>query len=485
MKKIKKYNILEDSIFSLIRKIAIPASIGGVFTTLYNVIDTIFAGQIGNLGEGLAGVSITFPLYLLIFSIAAGLGTGTVAILGNLIGEGKEKEGRRTGYNAIYLSIIISIIFLGLFYPLIIPILKFLKTTDSVLPYAQSYIRVIYLGILTFTMARAANAILIAQGETKPYKNVLIFGFFLNIILDPLFLQQNPLYYLELIWVKFGNFISFGHLGLVTHIDKVVDWLPNYGTAGIAIATILIQLIQTIYVVFKVSRTELFKGKLKKEEMKIDFCIMRELLKQGLPSTLNMVATTVGVFLLNYFVSFIGGSHGVAALGIGYRIEQIIMLLAGGIYTAMLTMIAQNRGAQNNKRIMEIFNKGIALSVSLLALGSILIYFLKYSLIGLFTSDSEIIRITVEYLNIELFTVPAYAIISCGVVTYQGIKKPKIPMYVTIVRQFIFPMIFYNLITFVFKLPLRFIWMSVFLSAWSMGLVLIFKARKELKKVYI
>ncbi|MGB6127399.1 MAG: MATE family efflux transporter [Psychrilyobacter sp.] len=477
------YNILEDDIYGLIKKIAIPASIGSLFTTLYNVVDTIFAGKVGTAGEGLAGVSITFPLFLLLLSISIGLGAGTTTLVGNAIGAKENKTAREITYNSFILATIMSILSVVILYPMIPGILRFLKVSEEVLPYSLSYIRVIYIGIFTFTISGVANSVLSAQGQTKPYRNILIIGFFLNIILDPLFLGKNPLYFIELALKNIFLAVTFGNMNTGMYFSESLEIFPNMGTAGIALATILIQLFQTIYIVIRLTQSPLFHCQREKGEFKFDYNIIKELLEQGLPAMLNMITVTTGIFILNYFVSYIGGSNATAALGIGYRVEQIVMLPASGIYIAMMAIIAQNRGAEKYDRVYETFKKGFMLSVGLLTLGSTIVFFIKLSLISLFTDNKDIIRLTIEYLNIEVFTIPAYAVLSSSINTLQAIKLPKVPMYATLVRQFIMPLTLYTLVTFVFKLPIRFIWICVFINAWSVSLFLIFYARRQVKKI--
>jgi len=477
------YNILEDDIYGLIKKIAIPASIGALFTTLYNVVDTIFAGKVGTAGEGLAGVSITFPLFLLLLSISIGLGAGTTTLVGNAIGAKQNKNAREITYNSFILATIMSILSVAILYPMLPGILRFLKVSEEVLPYSLSYIRIIYIGIFTFTISGVANSVLSAQGQTKPYRNILIIGFFLNIILDPLFLGKNPLYFIELALKKIFSTVTFGSMNTGIYFSESLDVFPNMGTAGIALATILIQLFQTIYILIKLTQSPLFHCQREKGEFKFDYNIIKELLKQGLPAMLNMITVTTGIFILNYFVSYIGGSNATAALGIGYRVEQIVMLPASGIYIAMMAIIAQNRGAEKYDRVYETFKKGFILSVGLLTLGSVLVFVIKLNLISLFTDNKNIVRLTVEYLNIEVFTIPAYAVLSSSINTLQAIKLPKIPMYATLIRQFFMPLTLYTLVTFVFQLPIRFIWVCVFINAWSVSLFLVFYARRQVKNI--
>lgn len=481
----KKYNILEDNIYQLILKIAIPASIGALFSTLYNVVDTIFAGKIGISGEGLAGVSITFPLYLLILAISIGLGTGTTALVGNAIGQGKNSEARNITFNSIILSFAMTLFGILIIYPLLPNILKFMRVENDVLPYALDYIRVIYLGSIFMIISGVINSSISAQGITKPYRNILIIGFFINIILDPLLLGRNPLYYIGNFLFKIIHIISFGSIIPRMTMVEHIYYLPNFGTSGIAMATVIIQFFQMFYMILKLLKSPLFKEKKLNEKLKLDKKILKKILSQGIPSTVNIATVTLGIFILNTFVSYIGGKSATAALGLGYRIEQIAMLPASGVYVAMVSIISQNRGAKNYDRVHEVFVKGFLISTSVLGVGSFLIYIFKFSIIDIFTYDPEIVNIASEYLNIELFVVPAYAFLSCSTSTLQAIKKPKIALYGTLIRQFIMPLILYSTVTFYLELPIRYIWICVFINAWSVGLFMVFYTKKSLEKINI
>ena len=110
----KKPNLIEDPIIQLFIRIAVPSSIGTVFMTLYNVVDTYFAGKIS--AEALAALAQTFPLYFIIIALGVGLSIGTTSLIANALGEKKTKKASYYLAQSIILAIIASVIvsFIGI-----------------------------------------------------------------------------------------------------------------------------------------------------------------------------------------------------------------------------------------------------------------------------------------------------------------------------------------------------------------------------------
>ena len=193
----------------LIRDIALPVSIGLFFHTMYNVVDTFFGGLIST--QVLAALSLSFPVFFIILAMGSGLSTGTTALIGNAFGAGNRDEARLFGIQGISFGVLVSIIMtlIGIYAsPLLFSLLG---ASDDYLTACLTYMDIIFLGALFFMLVFMFNAILVALGDTRSFRNVLIGGFFLNIIFDPWFI--------------------YGGLGI-----------PPLGIAGIALATVLIQL---------------------------------------------------------------------------------------------------------------------------------------------------------------------------------------------------------------------------------------------------
>ena len=215
-------NITSRPIIYLLKKIAIPASTGSLFQTLFNIVDTFFAGQISS--DALAALAKSFPLYFLIISAGIGIVAGCNSLISNSLGQRNRFAASIYTYHTLIYSVLLSIIltFLGVFFSY--EILKFMGSSTDSIALAKEYTDVIFYGTLFFLILTSLNAVLYAQGDTKTYRNVLIIGLFANIILNPLFI--------------------FGFL-----------FIPAFGIAGLAISTILIQFCACIYLFYKVNKT--------------------------------------------------------------------------------------------------------------------------------------------------------------------------------------------------------------------------------------
>ena len=109
-------NLLKDNVPKLVRKLALPAMVGTLFQTLYNVVDTFFAGKISP--EALSALSKSFPIYFIIIATSIGVTVAGTSLIGNSIGEKHNKKTLNYFSHIIYYGILISIFitFLGLFF---------------------------------------------------------------------------------------------------------------------------------------------------------------------------------------------------------------------------------------------------------------------------------------------------------------------------------------------------------------------------------
>ncbi|NCB03562.1 MAG: MATE family efflux transporter, partial [Spirochaetia bacterium] len=176
-----------DSMGSLLLKLSVPAMIGMIVNALYNFVDTIFVGQgVGPLA--IAGLSIAFPIQLLIGAFAQTFGIGSASIISRRLGEKNEQAAACAAGNAISATVITSFIFMILGLIFIKPMLMFFGATVDVLPYAYEYVSIILLGAVFLSLTMTSNGIIRAEGQAKVAMTVMIIGTGLNIIFDPIFI---------------------------------------------------------------------------------------------------------------------------------------------------------------------------------------------------------------------------------------------------------------------------------------------------------
>ena len=168
-------DLLKDNIPKLVRRIALPASVGTLFQTLYNIVDTFFAGKISP--EALAALSKSFPIYFIIIGTCIGVTVAGTSLIGNSMGESNNEKTLNYFTHTIYYGIIISIFitYIGLAYA--DDIFNIMVTSDEVKSLGLQYTDVIFSGSVIFILVVCLNSLLHAEGDTKTFRNVLILSF--------------------------------------------------------------------------------------------------------------------------------------------------------------------------------------------------------------------------------------------------------------------------------------------------------------------
>lgn len=417
---------------NLVKKVAFPSSVGFLFNTLFNVVDNIFTGYIGS--EALAGLAISFPVFFILIALGSGVGTGVTAIISNYIGEGREDKAREVARDALSLGIIVSLVITGIGVLADEYLMRAMGGEGETLVYGLRYTNVIFLGTIFFVLNMVMNGILSAQGDTVSYRNFLIVGFLLNIVLDPL---------------------SILVLGMTTE--------------GVALATVVVQFIGNIYLLGRVRRSKIIAGKGFGLTMPHMGNYM-EILSQGIPASFNMMTIALGVFIINYYVVRVGGSKAVAAFGVAMRIEQLALLPAIGLNIAALSITGQNYGAGRLDRVEETYRKTMKYGLIIMTTAMFVILPLSRYLFYIFTRDMEVIQYGISYFRVETLVFNSYVLLNISVSVLQGLKRPKFPIVIGIYRQFAMPVILFPVLIAMVG-SIYGIWWGIFAVNWSAAIV--------------
>jgi putative MATE family efflux protein len=432
----------------LIARLAIPASIGYFFNTMYNVVDTFFGGLIST--QVLAALSLSLPIFFIIIAMGTGIATGTTALIANALGAEQRERAKVYAVQGIAFGLLtgVAVTLFGVFSS---PVLfSLLGASDEYLSICLAYMNTVFLGTIFFMLVYMLNSILYALGDTRSFRNFLIAGFLLNVLLDPWFI--------------------YGGIGL-----------PPMGIAGIAVATVLIQVIGCIYLGIKIFRTRLLAGKTLRDILPI-YGVVKEIAQQGLPASVNMITVGVGFFVITYFVSKFG-EEAVAAYGIGIRIEQIALLPSIGLNVATLTLVAQNNGARLFDRVREILNAALAYGGILMIAATILVFLLARYLMVFFTDDVSVIEIGTTYMRIDCLVFYAYVILFTNIAALQGVKKPMFAVWIGFFRQLVAPIVIFYVLINILDVGLLGIWWGFFSITWSAAIFSVFYTRVILRDV--
>ena len=395
----KAINLTKDPIWELLRKLTIPASVGSLFQTFYNLVDTWFAGKIS--AEAIGAIAKSFPIYFVIIAVGFGIGAATNSCIGNLIGENKINKASLFIAQSVVFSIVISIIVTLFGYNASNFLLSLLGSDVAGIALTREYLDIIFLGSIVVMVQISLNGSLNAQGDTKSYRNVLIFSFFLNISLNPLF-----------IW---------GY-GIV----------PAFGIAGLAIATVISQSIGTFYLAYKINSCRLRKS-LSIKCFIPKFDLLKELFTQAVPIMFSMLFIAVGIFNILYFIGQFGD---LAASGYGaaLRVEQVFLLPVIGLNTAVLSIGGQNFGAKNYDRVRELYTKALFFGSSFMTVAGVILFLGSEFFVSQFTDNQEVIRHGTTYLKVAALIAPVYPVFFITTGVFQALKKPIYSLYLSILR---------------------------------------------------
>ena len=402
-------DLLKDNIPKLVRKLAVPAMIGTLFQTLYNVVDTFFAGKISP--EALSALSKSFPIYFIIIATSIGVTVAGTSLIGNSIGEKDNKKTLNYFSHIIYYGILISIFitFLGLYFSERVFFL--MGSTEEVASLGLEYTNIIYSGSFLFILVVSLNSLLHAEGDTKTYRNVLVLSFLLNVILNPV--------------------LIFGFL-----------FIPAFGVKGIGIATIISQLVSFLIILFKVLKNERVRN-ISSEYLVPKFLFFKNIFFQSMPISVSICGYALAAAIIFTYIGQ-SGEYAVAGYGVGTRIEQVVLLPILGINTAIISIIAQNYGANNLVRIKETYFTAIKYAFIIMITAGTLVFLSASVITSFFSNDPEVIEYGKRYLKISAFVLPAYPVFFLSNGFFMALKKSENAMISNFFRNVLNPIaVFY------------------------------------------
>ncbi len=432
----------EQNIPSLLLKMSLPAMIGMIVMTLYNIVDSIFIGQkFGSLGLGAVG--IVFPLMMIVIAISMGFGIGASSIISRKLGEKKEDDAQKVFGNFLSFVILVSLIMSILGIIFVDKLLVFLGSSQNILPYAKAYLVPILFGLIFQTLSASLTNIVRSVGNSKTAMFSMVIGAIINIFLDYIFL-----------------------------------FVYDFGIEGAAYATVISQLISTIYLLFYFfSKNSLLKFKL----LPFEFQTLKSISIIGFPSFIRQGSMSFIGILVNHVLLDLGGDIAIAAYGIMFRILMILVLPSMGIMQGSQPIIGYNYGAKKFDRVKETLILSIKVSSIIVFVSFLLIYIFPDFFIKLFTTDNNLIEFTRNCLLIMFIGMPliGFQFISQGY--FQAIGKAREALILSLLRQVI------CFLPFLIILPIFFglegVWYVYPLADFFASIITFFMMKSEFSKL--
>ena len=428
-----------------LKRLAIPASIGFFFHILFNVTDTFVAGKIST--DALAALAFSFPLFFVIITFSVGLTQATSALIGRAKGANKMMRGKYYIGQVVVCIILVSlpIMIFGNYFAR--AFLNALGATPIQLELAHDYIVWLYSLTPLFIIPNVLSGILSSHGDTHTFRNALVTASILNLLFDPM--------------------LAFGWFGL-----------PALGVEGIAIATIIAEIIIIAWMGIVAYRLTIIKDLRGKHFMPRKRGVI-EVFLQAYPPTLNMVAINFGFVINTYYLASID-SIAVAAYGIALRIEQLVLLLTIGLNIGLLAIASQNFGAKKYERLIGTYKIANKYGLIITVIGGIFMVVLGQFMISLFNNEEIVIKYGYEYLITATLIGPFYIFAHNATAMLQAIAKPAMIGPFGAIRLIILPLLFCWLFVTIFEWGTVGVWTSLFIANASVTFLIYFYTKKKL-----
>lgn len=391
----------EANVGRLMLKYFIPAFIGFFANAMYNIVDRIFIGQ-GVSAEALSGISVIFPLMLIMmgFGMLVGIGTGVLVSIN--LGKKQIDFAEKILGTGFTLMLVVSAIIMLVFYVLKVPLLNSFGSTRETFQFANDYLNIIIIGIPFMVVGFSLNNIIRSEGNARIAMISMILSSVTNVVLDYIFIFQL-----------------------------------NMGVKGAAYATIISMFVLMVWVLihFRSKRSVI---KLRKRNIGINWPILAEIVAIGMAPFSMQIASSFVQGLLNKKLIIHGGDLAVGAMGIINSVLTLFIMAIVAINMASQPIIGFNYGAKSVKRVKDSLRISIIAASVIAVAAFIFIESIPGIIVKLFNSDSQVLYdISVNGLRLVILALPIVGFQVVASNFFQSVGKAKLAMFATLFRQVI------------------------------------------------
>jgi len=438
----------------LLLKFSLPAMLGTMMNAAYNIVDRIFVGRtVGD--EGLAALTVSFPIMLIMMGFGMMFGFGSTALISIRLGQNRRDEAERILGQGVCLFTILSIVFMVFSLSLLTPLLRLFGATDNILPYARQYMTVIVFGVFFHEISFGVNGFIRGEGNPSAAMVTMLLGSCGNIFLDWLFV-----------------------------------WRWGWGVQGAALATVLAQGVAASWVFYYyLSGRSLLKMRWK--YIRIDPQLTRRVMILGFPPFFMNIANCVQyAFMNNRLATYgaltpYGGDKAIAVMGGIFSILMVVIMPIIGLSQGMQPLLGYNFGAKNHRRVGRTLRTAMTVATIICAASWCVLFVAPEFLFSLFAKDDPgFIELGAHAIRRFMFCLPLIGMMIISSNYFLATKRPLIALSLSITRQALL------LIPLVIFLPMRFgldgVWMAAPISdggAFIVTNIVVFVELRRLKRL--
>ncbi len=373
---------------------AIPMLIGNIAQQLYNTVDSIIVGRyVGD--NALAAVGSAGPILNLLLVLFVGISVGAGIMVSQYFGAKEREALSGTIGSCVTLTAISSLIIMILGPLLSRPLLELLGTPESIMGWCESYLNIIFIGIVGLSYYNILSGVLRGLGDSVSALVYLLISTVINIVLDIVFV---------------ANF--------------------QMGVAGVALATAIAQAISAALCLVKLMRmSDIFD--FKKEYLKLHKKYALMTIRLGLPSGLTQAIFSMAMIVVQSLTNSFGELF-IAANVIVMRVDGFAMMPNFSFGTAMTTFAGQNVGAKEYKRVEQGAKQGTFIAMGVSASITILILIFGKHLMGIFTETEALVDMSMRMMRILAVGYVTMAVTQSLSGVMRGAGDTMTPMWISL-----------------------------------------------------
>lgn len=400
----KNVEVMRGNPETAVKKLAIPIMISMLLTASYNIIDGVWIAGLGQ--EAIAGIGFITPIFMILNGVSVGLGSGATSSISRFVGAKNHKKASQSAAHSLLIFLIASVVLTIVLLILQEPLLKLYGASGESLAQGIKYGTPLFLGLFAFIFANGASGILRGEGDMKRAMYAVVVSVILNAILDP-----------------------------------ICIYILGWGSAGAAIATILSSICSAIVILYWILVKKDTYVDVNLGEFKFDFSIAKDILKVGIPASMDMLVMSIAMSLYMIFISSIAGEFGIASFTSGQRLYLFAIMPLTAIGTAVTAVVGSSFGAKNGEYISRAHKFGAKFGIIFGTCVTLILVVFATQLSTIFAYTAETAHLVPEitrYLQIACLSLPLTGAGMASTFFYQGIGKGTISLSWTIIREVIF-----------------------------------------------
>lgn len=400
----KNVELMRGNPEKAVKTLAIPIMISMLLTASYNIIDGIWVAGLGQ--AAIAGIGFVTPIFMILNGVSVGLGSGATSSISRFVGAKNHEGANKSAAHALLIFLVASIILTAILLLVQEPLLRAYGASGQNLAEGIKYGTPLFSGLIAFMFGNGGSGILRGEGDMKRAMYAMIVSVVLNAILDPIFIYV---------------------LGLGSAGASLATIVSALGSASVILYWLLVKKDTYVNVTLR--------------EFKFDSKIAKDILKVGIPASMDMFMMSLAVSLYLVFISTIGGEYGIASFTSGQRLYLFAIMPLTAIGSAVAAVSGSAYGAKNGDYLSRAHLYGVKFGIAFGTAVTIILVAFAPQLATLFAYTKETAVLVPEitrFLRIASLCLPLTGAGMTSSFMYQGIGRGTISLMWTIIREVIF-----------------------------------------------